>query len=298
MRAAVKLLEPRARALAGAKVRAWWNGADFDQAAFEASLEKPAEAPVDGDAGEHLFEPPPDPRLDGLQRIWGAGRLAPASAPALTEAGEDAAIALLGPGLAGSAGPYAGYKRIEIFEWRVEAREALKSGLAKAGLERAALTALDLDLTTLAAETFEALVSFDEFTYAANPARLALQIARTLKPGAKAVIEAYAGANGADIAGAFASAFAEPQLHVRNALLHAFGEAGLDVDSDEDISEAHSAAARAAFQAFAEKAEEIKQVAPEEMREIGWEIETWRARLKLLTLKRIQRHRFCVHRRV
>lgn len=299
MRAAIKILDPRARAVVGAKFRAWWDGAAFDEAGFVAQLEQEAANPPEpADVAGDLFDAPVDPRLEALQRLWGAGRIAPASDPLPFEPGEGATIALLGPGLAEPAKALSAYANLHIFEWRSETREALKRGLAEAGLERAELTPFDLDLTTLAAETCDAVMSFDEFTYASNPARLALQIARTLKPGAKAVIETYAGAAGSDVGAAFASAFAEPQLHVRNALTQAMNDAGLDIEADEDISASHSAVARAAFERFTETAAEQKPACAIEVREIGWEIHTWRARLKLLALGRIQRHRFTVHRRV
>lgn len=296
MGAAKPLLDKRAVALAGAKFRAWWDGASYDEAAVLAALDKPPE-PESPDLTGELFDSPADARLSALQRIWGEGRLAPDTAPALVEAGEGATVALLGPGLAGAAAQYAGYATLHIHEWRNETLEALKAGLAQAGLERAQLAAFDLDLTTLPTETYDAVVSFDEFTYASNPARLALQIARTLKPGAKAVIEAYAGAAGPDLAAAFASAFAEPQLHPRSTLTHAMGEAGLDIESDEDISTAHIAAARKAFETFTERSAAGKPPTALELREVGWEIATWRARLHALALGRIQRHRFVVHRR-
>jgi hypothetical protein len=301
VRAAKTVQKSHARALAGAKFRAWWDGAAFDEAGFLAKLEQEAANPPEpADVAGDLFDPPVDPRLEALQRIWGAGRLAPGSDPLPFAPGEGATIALLGPGLAEPAMAFAAYANVHVFEWRSETREALKRGLVEAGLDRAEVTPFDLDLTTLAAESCDAVMSFDEFTYASNPARLALQIARTLKPGAKAVIETYAGASGPDLGAAFASAFAEPQLHARNALTHSMNEAGLDVDADEDISAAHIAAARGAFERFTENAAapDQKQACAIEVREIGWEIHTWRARLKLLALGRIQRHRFTVHRRV
>lgn len=301
MRAAKTVKNPHARAIAGAKFRAWWDGAAFDEAGFIAKLEaEAANPPEPADVAGDLFDAPVDPRLEALQRLWGPGRLAPASDPLPFEPGEGATVALLGPGLAEPVKAFSSYANLLIFEWRSETREALKRGLAEAGLERAALAPFDLDLTTLAAETCDAVISFDEFTYASNPARLALQIARTLKPGAKAVIETYAGAAGPDLGAAFASAFAEPQLHVRNALAQAMNEAGLDIEADEDISAAHAASARAAFERFTETAgaPDQKPACAVEVREIGWEIHTWRARLKLLALGRIQRHRFTVHRRV
>jgi SAM-dependent methyltransferase len=291
--------------VAGAKLRAWWEGEAFDEEAFLAGLAAaPAANAENHDLTDTLFDAPADPRLDALQRLWGEGRLAPsADEPALLAmlaAPPEANLALLGPGLFAPAAALAGegVRALTIYEWRSETRDALARALKDQGVAKAVAEPFDLDVTTLPAETFDGLISFDDFTYAANPARLALQIARTLKPGSKAVIETYVAAPGAEIGAAFASAFAEPQMHADGVLAHAFTEAGLDIEKDEDISAAHIAAARQRFQAFSESMAQSPTLPPGEARELAWETQTWRTRLKFIAHGRLQRRRFLAHRRV
>ncbi|MGE3302455.1 MAG: methyltransferase domain-containing protein [Hyphomonadaceae bacterium] len=305
MRAALNIvLDPRQRALAGARFRAWWEGEAFDESLALAALEgvkaeaaNPAEA---GDLDRRLFGPAADPRLEALQLLWGEGRLAPdadAALAALLALAPEEKIALLGAGLYASAAAFANDTegRLTIYEWRAETRAALEHGLSEHGLA-AKVELLDLDVTTLPGEAFDALASFDEFTYAANPKRLALQIVRALKPGGRAAIEAYCGAAGEDYGAAFASAFAEPQIHSEAVLAQALSEAGLEVVQDEDVSLAHIMAARDAFQRFASAAGEGAGGEGARMRELDWETRTWRARLRMLASARLQRRRILAKR--
>ncbi|HWA21403.1 MAG TPA: class I SAM-dependent methyltransferase [Caulobacterales bacterium] len=297
----MKLLNPQERALTGAKLRAWWEGEAFDAEAFLAAQEAAPETANDPDLTPDLFDAPRDYRLDALQRLWGEGRIAPPMAgegEAYAALGLSAAaeVALLGPGLYADVAPVLSAKAVKLLEWRSETMAALAA--ASADKANVSVEALDLDVTTLPAEAFDALVSFDEFSYAANPMRLALQIARTLKPGAKALIEIYVGGPDPDFDAAFASAFAEPQIHQHNVIAHALTEAGLDIEADEDVSAVHVAAARAAFHAFSEKAATMGAMPPREAQELHWETQTWRTRLTLLIHARLQRRKFLVHRRV
>jgi hypothetical protein len=297
----MKLLNPQERALTSAKLRAWWEGEAFNAEAFLAAQEAAPQAPAAPDLTADLFDAPRDHRLDALQKLWGEGRIAPpmtgeGEAFAALSLSEAAEVALLGPGLSADIAPFLGAKAVKLLEWRSETMAALAAAIADK--PNVSVEALDLDVTTLPAEAFNGLVSFDEFSYAANPARLALQIARTLKPGAKALIETYVGGPDPDFDAAFASAFAEPQIHQHSVIAHALTEAGLDIEADEDVSAAHVAAARAAFHAFSEKAATMGAMPPREAQELSWETQTWRARLTLLIHARVQRRKFLVHRRV
>ena len=133
------LLDKRERALAGARFRAWWDGADFDEeAALKAIEANLANAPGD-DADDALFDPPEfdmPARLAALTTIWGENRLRPgddtadALEPARLGIADDGLLALLGPGLVGPVSAVAGAHpgKIEVFEWRDESLEALKHG--------------------------------------------------------------------------------------------------------------------------------------------------------------------------
>jgi SAM-dependent methyltransferase len=301
VRGGIKLLEPEARALVGAKFSAWWNGAPFDEEAFRAAREAIANEPGFAGADSELFDPAPDPRLDGLARLWGERRVMPSSDEArvleLLGAADTGALTLLGPGHVGAIAAFTKFAAVQVYEWRDETRGALTRALEAQKLANVTLAALDLDLTSLAADASDGVVSFDEFTYASNPARLALQIARTLKPGAKAVIEAYVMGERGDIGPAFASAFAEPQVHGHDAIRQAMTEAGLDIDSDEDLSPELAQQARNAFETFSTVVPDAPPASALEAREIAWEIQTWRARMKLMKRGVLQRRRFVAHRR-
>jgi hypothetical protein len=215
----------------------------------------------------------------------------------LLGAADGGAVTLLGPGHAGAIVAFAKFASVNVYEWRVETRGALAHALVAQQLTNVKLAPLDLDLTSLTADTSDGLVSFDEFTYASNPARLALQIARTLKAGAKAVVEAYVRGDAGDAGPAFASAFAEPQVHAHDAVRQALTEAGLDIDSDEDLSADVALQARTAFETFSTVVPGTPLASPLEAREIAWEIQTWRARMKLMKRGVLQRRRFVAHRR-
>ena len=301
MRAAMKETKPQKRSLAGAKLRAWWEGEAFDADAYLAAQAAEPETPPSPDVSADLFDAPRDERLEALQILWGEGRIFPPligekDALALLGLPEEAHVALLGPGLYGDVLPFLAAKSVKVFEWRSETCAALKHAAAQN--EHVSVEPFDLDVTNMPAESFDGLVSFDEFSYAAAPGRLALQIARTLKPGCKAVIETYTGGPDPDFVSAFASAYAEPQVHQHTVIAHALTEAGLDIEADEDVTAAHVKAARAAFAAFSEKAASMGAMAPRAAQELSWVTQTWQARLKLMIHGRLQRRKFLVKRRV
>jgi SAM-dependent methyltransferase len=301
VRAAKTEASAKKPSLAAAKLRAWWEGEAFDAETYLAAQEAAANAEPapEPDLTNDLFDAPRDERLEALQKLWGQGRIAPplsGDALGMLALPETPEVALLGPGLYADVTPFLGAKAVKVLEWRGETRTTLICTAAQ--IENVSVEPFDLDVTTLPAEAFDGLVSFDEFSYAANPTRLALQIARTLKPGAKALIETYTGGPDSDFDAAFASAFAEPQIHQHSVLAQALNEAGLDIDSDEDISAAHVQAVRAAFAAFSEKAVEMGALPPREAQELSWETQTWQIRLKLMIQARLQRRKLLVHRRV
>ncbi len=301
MRAATKETKPQKRSLAAAKLRAWWEGEAFDAGAYLAAQAAEPESPPIPDVCADLFDAPRDERLEALQILWGEGRIFPpltGENDALVRLAlpQEAHVALLGPGLYGVVPPFLMVNSVKVLEWRSETCAAVTHGAAQN--ENVSVEPFDLDVTTLPAETFDGVVSFDEFSYAAAPGRLGLQIARTLKPGATAVIETYTGGPDPAFVSAFASAFAEPQIHQHGVIAHALTEAGLDIETDEDVTAAHVQAARAAFAAFSEKAQSLGALPPRQAQELSWETQTWQTRLKLLIHGRLQRRQFQVKRRV
>ncbi len=305
-------------ALAGAKFRAWWDGVEFDEAAALAALAQVVEPDASGGerraaaeaskteqsktdearaVADELFDAEPDPRLYALQMIWGEGRVGPPTDEgeliAKLAMPEDGALAVLGPGLSGPIVTLnAGARPLHVFEWRAETRETLAQTLGDVKVEP-----FDLDVSPLAPDAYVGLISFDDFTYAGHAPHLAQVCARAVKPGCTALVECYVGPPGPDLSQAFASAFAEPQVRIRTDLVHALTEAGFDVIHEDDLTAAHVTAARAAFESLSAKMAAGPKLAPSAARELAWESETWRVRLKMLLRRRLERRRFILRRR-
>lgn len=301
------LFDKKKLALTRAKLRAWWEGEAYDEAVALAAFEaKQVAAANQNDLGveDQLFDEPPyelPPRLAALALLWGEGRVRPgdASAEALEPArvgiSEDGALAVFGPGLAAPvvalAGAHAG--KIEVFEWREETIDALRHGVKQAKLdERVSVTRIDLEAHVFAPASFDGLLSIDDFAYCGYPPHLAQQIMKALRPGACAVVEAYVGFKSAELATAFASSFAEPQIRAHGDVLQFFKDAGLAVEADEDVTDEFLSTAREAFKRLGERLTQAGSVEPVAARELAWETEAWRVRLKLLAQRRLERRRF------
>lgn len=309
MAAAVKaLFDKRTVALARARLRAWWEGEAFDEAAALEAFEAKAANDPGGDADDELFDAPPydlPPRLEALALLWGEDRVRPACGcaesfdPAALGLAPEGVLAVLGPGLAGPlvslAAAHPG--KIEVFEWREETLDALKHGVAKAKLgERVSVARIDLEAHTFALGTFDALVSVDDFAYCSYPPHLAQQVAKSLKPGARAVVECYVGLPSPALATAFASSFAEPQIRAHGDLLQFFTDAGLALEADQDFTAEFLDAARAGFKNLGERLGDAGKLEVAAAQELAWEAEAWRARLKLLAQRRLERRRFVLAR--
>ena len=204
-------------------------------------------------------------------------------------------MAVLGPGreapVAAFATAHAG--RIEVFEWREETVEALRYGVAKAKLDaRVSVARIDLEAHVFAPASFDGLWSVDDFAYCSFPPHLAQQIMKALKPGACAVVEAYVGVRCAEFATAFASSFVEPQVRAHGDLLQVFTDTGFATEADDDITEEFLTLARGNFKQLAQRMEEAAKLDVAAVRELAWEAEAWRMRLRLLAQRRLERRRF------
>src|SRR5690606_28262793 len=229
MAAKKALFDKKSVALARAKLRAWWEGEAFDEEAAIAEIEaKLAAEPAANDAADaaedELFDAPVyelPARLQALALIWGDNRVRPGDAtadklePARIGLAPEGVLAVLGPGLAGPMEAVAAAHpgKIEVFEWREETFDALKHGLQAAKLDqRVTATRIDLEAHVFTPGSFDGLLSIDDFAYCGYPPHLAQQIMKCLKPGACAVAECYVGLKSPELATAFASSFAEPQI--------------------------------------------------------------------------------------
>ncbi len=305
MALAVKtLFDKKKLALTRARFRAWWEGEEFNEDAALAALERDLAETAANDAEAELFDEPEyelAPRLSALATLWGEGRVRPGDAtaealePARIGIAADGALAMLGAGLCAPVAAVAGAHpgKIDVFEWREETVEALSHGVAKANLsERVAVTRIDLEAHAFTANNYDGLLSIDDFAYCGYPPHLAQRIAKCLKPQACAVIETYVGLRADELATAFASSFAEPQIRAHGDLLQFFADAGLVLEADEDLTDEFLSTARAAFKVLGERLTQGSGLEPAAARELAWEAEAWRVRLNLLAKRRLERRRF------
>jgi len=294
------LFDKRKVALTKARLRAWWEGEAFDAAAAEASI---AANDSGGDADDALFDAPEyemPPRLVALAALWGEGRVRPgddtadALEPARIGAPAEGVLAILGAGLSGPVAAIAAAHAgpIEVFEWREETVDALKHGVVKAKLEkRVVVTKVDLEAHVWPAAHYDGLWSVDDFAYCSFPPHLAQQIMKSLKPGACAVVESYVGLPCAEFATAFASSFAEPQIRAHGDVLQVLKDTGLIVEADDDLTDEFLDTARNCLKRLGEALQSGK-LDLLAARELAWEVEAWRTRLKLLGQRRLERRRF------
>ncbi|MEQ1490827.1 MAG: hypothetical protein ABL932_09805 [Terricaulis sp.] len=306
MAAKKALFDKKGMALTRAKLRAWWDGADFDPVAALAEIEaKLAAEPVANDVSEdELFDELPyelPARLQALAVLWGDDRVRPGDAtadklePARIGLAPAGTLAVLGPGLSGVMTAVAAVHpgKIDVFEWREETFDALKHGLKKAKLdERVSATRIDLEAYAFTPNAYDGLLSIDDFAYCGYPPHLANQIMKCLKPGACAVVECYVGLKSPELATAFASSFAEPQIRAHGDILQFFVDAGLKLETDEDMTEDFLFTARAAFKQLGERLAAAGALEVAVARELAWETEAWRVRLQLLATRRLERRRF------
>lgn len=309
MAAKKALFDKKSVALTRAKLRAWWEGEAFNEEAAIAEIEaKLAAEPAANDATDvaedELFDPPAfelPARLQALAVLWGENRVRPGDAtadklePARIGLAPEGVLAVLGPGLAGPMEAVAAAHpgKIEVFEWREETFEALKHGLQVAKLDqRVTATRIDLEAHVFTPGSFDGLLSIDDFAYCGYPPHLAQQIMKCLKPGACAVVECYVGLKSPELATAFASSFAEPQIRAHGDILQFFVDTGLKLEADEDMTDDFLFTARAAFKQLGEKLAAAGALEVAVARELAWEAEAWRMRLQLLATRRLERRRF------
>lgn len=300
------LFDKRRLALTRARFRAWWEGDAFDEDAAIAEIEANLVAANDDsiDLENDLFDLPefePSPRLQALSVLWGEDRIRPGDLtadklePARIGLAPDGLLALLGPGHVGPIAAVAAAHpgKIEVFEWREETFDALQHGLAKADLtKRVSAARIDLEAHVFTPNHYDGLLSTDDFAYCSYPPHLAQQIMKCLKPGASAVVEAYVGLRIAELPTAFASSFAEPHIRAHGDLLQFFIDAGLRLEADEDVTEEFLDTARQSFKQLGEKLTTAGGLDVAAARELAWEAEAWRMRLKLLAQRRLERRRF------
>ncbi|MBN8608808.1 MAG: hypothetical protein J0L81_17965 [Caulobacterales bacterium] len=303
MAALKALFDKKQLALTRARLRAWWDGEELDEAGVLAQLEaeaaNDAEAPIEG-ADDALFDYDLPPRLAALGVMWGEGRIRPGDASAdILGLGQiavpaDGVLAVLGAGLIAPVEAIAARHpgRIDVFEWREETLDALKHAVSTGALqERVQVARIDLESHVFQPNHYAGLISVDDFAYCGHGPRLAQQIMKCLRPGAAASVESYMGFKCGELATAFASSFAEPQIRPHGDVLQYLTDSGLALEGDEDVSEAFLAMARGSFLQLGEKLAEAAKLDVATARELAWEAEAWKMRLRLLAQRRLERRR-------
>jgi hypothetical protein len=298
------LVNPQKVALARARFNAWWEGDEFDPQAFSASQEHhEAALPLEETVAD---EPPPrEPRVLALETLWGANRLMPGAdqddrlLPARIGLPATGTLAVFGPGLAGpiAAAAEAHPGKFVIYEWREEVLAQLSHRLAQSDLkERCTVRSLDLDLFSAPADAWDGVWSLDEFSFAPNPSRLAVQLAKGMKPGAVAVIECYVQEGRFQTGSAFAAAFGEPHLPASADMLSVLSGAGLTIEEETDIGSDHLTEAKEGFRRLEQALSAAANAGLEAgvAREIAWEAESWAHRMAALSSGKLSRHRFIV----
>ncbi|MBY0564678.1 MAG: hypothetical protein K2P58_10870 [Hyphomonadaceae bacterium] len=299
------LLDKRKLALMRARFAAWWEGEAFDETAAAAEIEAQLVAANDRTEGadDALFDAPPfelPPRLAALSLLWGDDHVRPiletdAFDPAATGLTPDGVLALLGPGVVGPikviARAHPG--RIEAFEWREETIDALRRGVATSKLDaKVSVTRIDLEAHVFTPNRFDAILSVDDFAYCSYPPHLVQQLMKSLKPGACALVESYTGLPTRALATAFASSFAEPHIRAHGDLRQFFIDVGFSIEADDDLTEPFLTAAKDGFKRLSERLADAGDLDVLTARELAWEVEAWRARMTLLTQRRLERRRF------
>jgi len=298
------LTDKQALALAKARFAAWWSGKDFDADAVKAANDGAHEEGLERD----LFGAPVGPapaRIVALGLIWGEHRLRPGAdsadglEPARIGAPDDGVVAVLGPGHAAPVAAFASaYKgAIEVFEWRDESLAHMRAALEKLGLDaRVHVNKIDLESHLWKPGCYDGVWSVDDFAYSGYPPHLAQRICKSLKNGACAVIESFVSSDAHEHATAFATsfatAFAEPHIRSRDELVQFFTDAGLAVESEEDLTDDIMEQAREGFRKLGETLASAPQLDVAVARELAWETQSWRARLGLLAKRRLERVRF------
>jgi len=312
MAAALKIFDKRTLALAKARLAAWWEGDEFDPDAALVGLQMSQVANEHG-ADDILFDPvqhPPSPRVVALSKIWGEGRIRPgsdendAAIPAMIDALPSGRIAILGPG---HAQPVIAFHRVfgggalEVFEWREETIGQIKSGLNReALLDRISVARIDLEAQVWPVAHYDGVWSVDDFAYVGYPPHLAQQFFKMLKPGACAIVECYVGARTPEVtaryASAFASAFAEPNIRSHDDVMQTFLDVGFQFEDDIDVTADFQALAKQGFLNLAEVLAQSEGLQVAAARELAWEAEAWRVRLKLMSARQLERYRFKLRR--
>ena len=305
---------------------AWWDGRDYappteesDESATSEMSETEGMDDVDADEAAEIAAPPKPSkpkaistdasdalspgasRIAALETLWGEGRFGPGSAELssrLTDAlpplegGSEAQFGLVNgdPALLKQVMAATGACPV-IAEWRVPCASRFREEFPDFEMVNG-----DLDRPPFEAGSLQLVVSLDAFAYSDHKSGLAVRMLRSLAPGGQwVVIDTMRGNSSSTFAPAFASSWCEPQLIDAHEVTEVCESAGFELVSDEeDLSGDLLGAARQSFSRFGESmgeqlSDKLSRVNRQVyMRELGWEVESWKWRQRALASELIQ----------
>jgi hypothetical protein len=249
-------------------------------------------------------EPAGHPRIAALEAIWGAGLFVPGDPRIDMELAEalDLVVATrktiltLGVNLPTlEAISDVTSARLLALDWREPCVARVQAGLGRL-MNRISVKLSDIERMNIGVAPeggFAGFVSVDAFTYADYKPGLVSQAFKLLRPGAVWAILDYVGETEALPAGAFASAWAQPQVCGHRTLPRLLIEGGFEVMSDDTATERLLGAANRAVRSlparlddFAAHAQGAKGALA--LRELAWELQTWRTRMRILGTRALE----------
>jgi hypothetical protein len=309
-----KLMAPDGRNELTAKFGAWWDGRDFvpeppaeegaEAASAEPSVVVPVKAPAPRDdvLDDALFDEAPKaarpvvdgqtPRLRAIESIWGEGAFGPVPHTlysAMVEAAHDAGT----PGrvgMIGGDGNLFGVIRKTfgsapvVSEWRSGCLDRMR---AISGSSDMTFAPVDRS-NAFEPGSLGALISQDCFAYSDHKAGLVTRANRALADGGRWVFTETVKRTKKTPGEAFASAWSEPLLAAEGEIEELMGFAGLKISIREDVTHEVLEAAREAFKRLPVLLEEAAAIGLDGrdgalyLRELSWELQSWRARMRAL----------------
>lgn len=245
-----------------------------------------------------------NPRVAALEAIWGVGQFVPGDPRFDMELAEalDLIVATrktvltLGvnlPTLEAIADVTSA--RITALDWREPCVGQIQAGLGRL-TNRIEVKLSDIERMNVGIPPeggFAGLVSVDAFTYADYKPGLVSKAHRLLRPGAVWAVLDYVGEAELVPSGAFASAWAQPQLCGARTLPRLLTEGGFQVMSDDTATERLLGAAGRAIRGLPGRLDDFVAQAQGPagalaLRELAWELQSWRTRMRVLGTRGLQ----------
>lgn len=278
------------------RLGAWWDGRDYspgEEDAAPKSQEKPKAKTSVAEAKPAKKESlsPVASRMAAIETLWGEGRFAPASTELYSricdvlpelENGMGDVFGVLNSDPAWLGQLLAGLGATPVVsEWRPPCADRFKETYPDFDL-----FAGDLDRPAFDPGSLSAAFSQDAFAFADHKPGLAVRMMRSLAPGGQwVVLDTVRGETNGNLAPAFASAWAEPQLPREDEIIEICESAGFElVREGDDVTGDMLQACRKSLKEFGGELENRLSEGLDKanrvvfMQELGWEAETWKWR--------------------